>query len=747
VGRPGTARTGSERRQAAPRRALDAALDEAPIGMAVVDADGRYLYVNRTLAAINGLPADEHIGRSFREVLTPEVADATEAVIARVIEHGEAVEDEVEWPDTSGRPRRWRRIIYPLRRDGRTAAVGALIRDVTTFHEAETARRQGEELLRIIYDSTYDPMVILDGEEVVDANRAWLDLIQYDRDEAIGRSILDLIAPEQRELARRRIAEGLTAPYEVHVLRRDGRRLTIQTRAQEVSYRGRRLRINVGHDVTAVRESEERFRLLLEGIGAIVWEADPETVRFSYVSPQVEDLLGYPRDDWLEDGFWADHLHPDDRERTVDECRCAIAACEDHELEYRMVASDGRAVWLRDSVRVALDQDGRPSLLRGVMVDMTERKSLEEQLQHAMKMEAIGRLAGGLAHDFNNLLTAVIAHAEHAAAETAEPAVRAEMDGVLAAAERGAALTRQLLAFGHRSKPSPEPVHPNQLLRAMEPMLRRLLRENVDLQLDLRPVGTVMIDPGQLEQVVMNLVVNAHEAMPDGGCLRISTGAVAEERAGTIAISDTGPGIDVGDRERIFEPYFTTKPAGESSGLGLATVYGIVSAAGGRVTVGDGEAGGALFEVRLPLAGDAAAPAPPDRTAPELAADARGTVLLVEDEAGVRAVVERMLESAGYAVVSAPGAREALAEAERLGEALDLLVTDVVMPEVGGPELAERLRATRPELPVLYMSGYAPGEREPGRDDARAGFLGKPFGSRELLDAADRVLNRTRRPV
>jgi two-component system cell cycle sensor histidine kinase/response regulator CckA len=741
------AKTGIERRTSGPRRALDAALDEAPIGIAVLDSDARYLYVNKTLADVNGRSVDEHIGRSVRETLAPEIAAVAEAAVRRALESGEPFEDEVVYPNPAGSVRRWQRIIYPLPRDGQLTAVGAIVRDVTRLRDEEDARRQGEELLRIIYDSTYDPMVILDGEQVVDANRAWLDLIQASRDEVIGRSILDFVVPEQHDLAQRRIAEGLLAPYEVQIVRADGRRLTLQTRAQEVNYRGRRLRINVGHDVTAARESEQRYRMLLEGIGAIVWEADPDTMRFTYVSPQVEALLGYPREAWLEDGFWEATLHPEDREATVAECRRAIDAGRDHELEYRMTARDGGAVWLRDSVRVTLDPDGRTSLLRGVMVDMTERKSLEEQLQHALKMEAVGRLAGGLAHDFNNLLTAVMAHAEHAAAQAGTPELRAEMDGILAAAERGSALTRQLLAFGQRSKPRPEPVPPNQLLRAMEPMLRRLLRENVELQLALTPVGTVMIDRGQLEQVLMNLVVNAHEAMPDGGCLRIQTYVVERERTAAIVVTDTGSGIPRADRERIFEPYFSTKPAGESSGLGLATVYAIVRDAGGRVVVGESADGGARFEVMLPLAGDAPAPEPPRPARPERARDVRATALLAEDEAAVRTVVERMLTGAGYAVVSAADWREALDAAEELGGSLDLLVTDVVMPELGGPELAERLRERRPELPVLYMSGYAPGEREPGRDDRRAGFIGKPFSSSELLDAADRVLDRARRTV
>jgi two-component system, cell cycle sensor histidine kinase and response regulator CckA len=509
----------------------------------------------------------------------------------------------------------------------------------------------------------------------------------------------------------------------------------------------------------ALRESEERFRQLIEGIRAIVWEADPDTLRFTYVSPQAEQILGFPLERWKELGFWQERLHPDDRDEMVRLCVSAIERGEDHQLEYRLVAADGRALWFCDVVRVDIDADGRPTAVRGVMVDITaqkraeqDRAAMEAQLRHAQKMEAVGRLAGGLAHDFNNLLTAVLAHAEHAADQAVSPTVQEEIAGIRNAAERGAALTAQLLAFGRPERPALEHVDVNGVLAELASMLGRLIGEDIELVLDLAPgLGAVRADAGQLEQVVVNLAVNARDAMPRGGILRIQTASLPPLGAGPaglagepsvmLAVSDTGMGMDAPTIERIFDPYFTTKEHGKGSGLGLATVYAIVTEAGGKIDVSSRPGEGSRFAVYLPLT-PAGRPSDRRRRA-ELRPGANGgeSVLLVEDEPAVRAVTERLLRRNGYRVAAAAGWREAEHIWRSLEGSVDLLLTDVTMPELSGPELASRLRERKPALPVVFVYGHPPESGDELKRDPRIRFVAKPFTSATLLGALRDLLD------
>jgi PAS domain S-box-containing protein len=500
-------------------------------------------------------------------------------------------------------------------------------------------------------------------------------------------------------------------------------------------------------------EAGRRFLDLVEGLDAIVWERDVESGRLTFMSRQAEAVLGYPTAAWLEDpGFWLAHVHPEDRDRMEAAARgAADVGPQGAAHEYRMLAADGRTVWLRDRVQAVRDAGGRPTLLRGLSVDITEVKALEAQLLHSQKMEAIGRLAGGVAHDFNNLLTVISGRVELILARLdAGHPLREDVALVQRAAERAAALTAQLLTFSRKQVLRPQPVGLDATLAGTEPLLRRVIGEDVELVTRGRATGLVLADRVQLEQVLLNLVVNARDAMPDGGRLTIETGdqeldEAAARRLGmppgryaVLRVQDTGVGMDARTQARIFEPFFTTKGEGRGTGLGLATVYGIVTQSGGHVTVSSAPGRGATFTVYLPWAPAAGAePAPEAAPRPGRGV---GVILLVEDEEEVRDLARDILAGRGYTVLEAATPEAALAQA-RAGEPIDLLLTDVVMPRINGRELAERLRALRPGLPVLYMSGYTDdallhrGVAAPG-----AHFLQKPFSPAALLRRVHEVL-------
>ena len=510
--------------------------------------------------------------------------------------------------------------------------------------------------------------------------------------------------------------------------------------------------------------TEQRYRELLDGVDAIIWEAEAETLRLCFVSQGAERLLGYPLERWLnEPNFFAKLLHPDDREATLGRLQVAAREMCDQRLEFRVVAADGRIVWLSDHVRVVTDSLGRARRLRGAMIDITNQKHAldalrrrEQQLRQAQKLEALGRLAGGIAHDFNNLLTAIQGHTSLMLAELEEgDAHRADLQEIKRAAERAASLTRQLLAFSRKQVLQPKIVDLNVIVQEMEKLLRRVIGEDIELVVLQEPsLGRALADPGQLEQVVMNLVVNARDAMPCGGRITIETANVdldertAQRLPGPIrpgpyvmlAVTDTGHGMDKETQSRIFEPFFTTKEKG--TGLGLSTVYGIVKQSGGYIWVYSEPGQGTTFEVYLPRVEAVAEPA----TGADRLGEARGgseTILVVEDEGAVRDLVRRSLERKGYTVLCASSTDEALTLGSRRDRPIHLLLTDVVMPQMSGYELARRLTLLRPEMRVLYMSGYPEnGTAQRAMMEPGAWLLEKPFTPYELTSAVRRVLDR-----
>jgi PAS domain S-box-containing protein len=491
------------------------------------------------------------------------------------------------------------------------------------------------------------------------------------------------------------------------------------------------------------QRSEQHFRSLIEnGTDMIAILGRGGSV--DYLSPSAERIFGFPVEHYIGN-TGVDFIHPDDRQE-VQQAIARVLAGAHEEVECRVPASDGTYRTMISTFR--LIESGPHAggiLLNGH--DASGRRAIEaelalkeDELRQGQKMEAVGQLAGGVAHDFNNLLTAIHGYAEFArdgAEEAGLPKLESDIREILRSADRAGELTRHLLAFSRRQRLEPVPLELNQLIGNLDRLLRRLIGEHIEfVTLFADEPCWVEADPGQLEQVLVNLAVNARDAMPTGGTLTI---AISAGEQAVLTVADTGHGMDTETRERAFEPFYTTKRVGEGTGLGLATVYGIVAQSGGEIEIESSVSVGTTFTVTLPRIGQPAATNVDEQDEIEPTRGV-GRILLVEDEPAVRAIAARMLQKAGYEVVEARDGEEGLRVAEREIGQLDLLLTDVVMPRLSGPELATRLRALRPELPVIYCSGYLTGTLTDVLGPGEM-ILTKPFTSAELLAAISATLH------
>jgi PAS domain S-box-containing protein len=504
-------------------------------------------------------------------------------------------------------------------------------------------------------------------------------------------------------------------------------------------------------------EAEIKYRMIVEQVAAISYIAEPGvTGRWYYVSPQIESILGFTSEEWLEDSEnWLRHIHPDDHP-AVNAAEAAGLQGKSFQAEYRITRKDGRTVWISDTATIAQGSENHP-VMEGFMVDISERKLMEMQSQQARRMEAVGRLAGGIAHDFNNLLTIIKGYTELARQRTeGQTALRNDIERIDDASERAAALVRQLLAFSRKQVLQPKNLDLNGIVGGLEQLLRRLMGEDIHMHVKMSPdLGTIKADPSQIEQVLMNLVVNARDAMPHGGKLSIETSnaeldhayagehvSVKPGRYVMLAVSDSGTGMTPETVAQIFEPFFTTKGGTRGTGLGLSTTYGIVKQSGGYIWVYSEPEHGTTFKVYLPRVAESAEPlaAAQLTTTPQKGTE---TVLLVEDEEPVRDLTETVLTSYGYKVAVTQDPEHAIRIAES-GIQIQLVLTDVVMPSMSGRELVRRLMMKHPHLRVLYMSGYTDDIiTNGGVLEAGLAFLQKPFTPaalakkvREALDAA-----------
>jgi len=508
--------------------------------------------------------------------------------------------------------------------------------------------------------------------------------------------------------------------------------------------------VMIATDVTALEEQRVLIQVALDATGLGTWTYNPGAQTGSW-DEMTCNIFGAPLGTQAPsfERLLEQYIHPEDRELVVRGMAGAQETGRYGPLEHRIVRAGGEVRWVSGSGLAVKNAQGKLVSLVGSVQDITERRTLEARLLEAQKLESIGRLAGGVAHDFNNMLTAILGNVDFAAEAESLEEVRPLLAEIRLTAERSAALTAQLLAFARRQVIAPKVVDPNALIQRVEALFRRLIGEQIRVTLSLEAGGLVRVDESQLEQVIMNLVTNARDAMGGGGSLRIETSEVVLDQsyaAGqldvtpgryvAIAVVDSGPGIPPAVLPHIFEPFYTTRAGG--TGLGLATCYGIVKQSGGHIVVASELGRGTAFRVYLPkveadVPRAAASPAGPTATSGE-------RVLLVEDEPSVRAVAERALERHGYRVRSVGTGEEALRLASSEA-AFALLVTDVVLPGISGRELALQLTQHWPELRVLFISGYTQNTIEHGGVlDPGISFLQKPFLPAELLLAARKVL-------
>lgn len=647
---------------------------------------------------------------------------------------------------------------------------GGLV-DITARKQAEAALAAHLEFLQLLLDTIPNPIFFKDAQGAyLGCNKAFEDYLGVTRNEIVGKTVYDLSPRELADEYHRMDLEAFqttgTQVYESRVQAADGaRRHVVFHKATFPDPTG-----GVGGlvgmitDITGLKqaeaelqESEQRFRLMAETIQDVFWIATPGIGKMVYVSPAYEQVWGRPCQELNQSPqAFLEAIHPEDRERVKSEITAAREQGIPWSHEYRVIQPDGAVRWIQDRGFPVRDDQGRVTLFTGVATDVTEHKVLEAQLLQAQKMEAVGRLAGGVAHDFNNLLMAITGYGELMRGNILrDDPLYSHLENILKAGDRAAALTQQLLTFSRQKIIQPQVIDLNRVVLDLEPMLRRLIGEDLDLEIvtDRRP-AVVKADPGQMGQIIMNLVVNARDAMPQGGRLTLKT-ALPEfkESRNTrfglappgdyvrLVVQDTGAGMDEATQAHVFEPFFTTKEVGKGTGLGLSTVYGIVKQSGGYLDLESSPGAGSTFTIYLPRL---EAIVVPPRVKIPITANFQGeeTILLVEDEDMLRGLLAKFLRLYGYTVLEARHGGEALLTCERHPGPIHLMVTDVVMPQMSGRELADRLTPLRPEMQVLYMSGYTEDALvQHGVADLSVAFLQKPFRPIELARRVHAVLH------
>jgi PAS domain S-box-containing protein len=726
----------------------------------VFDRQGRYLTVAPTDDAFRHIPPDDLIGKELYDVFSKEEADLLLGHIQRALDEG-----------------RMHRVEYSLRINGAQVwfdgSVSPMSKDEVLWVARDvTVRKRAEQLIQlqaIALGAAANAIAITDAEGIITwVNPAFTAVTGYAPEEVVGRSPRILKSGEHDaefyEDLWKTVLSGQVWRGEMTNRRKDGdlyyqdQTITpVMNEAGDVTHF-----VAIQQDITQrkqaeveLRQAEEKYRSMFENAVEGIYQSTPEGV-FTSVNPAMVRILGYESQEELTIHRMASQHYVDpncwEKLQATLAGKGVVAG-----FECEVYRKDLSKVWISENIRAIRDGSRSVRFHEGSVEDITERKSLEEQFRQAQKMEAVGTLAGGIAHDFNNLLTAIIGYSD-LNLQQLKPGnpLRDDIEEIRKAGERASSLTRQLLAFSRKQILEPRVLDLNHTVSDMQKMLQRLIGEDLRLETVLDPaLGSVKADPGQIEQVLMNLAVNARDAMPDGGKVTIETANVDldEHHASThvtvkpgpyvrLTISDTGCGMDRQTQAHMFEPFFTTKAVGQGTGLGLSTVYGIVKQSGGSIWVYSEVGKGTTFKIYLPRVDEEVRELerlPPPAEFP------RGTetILLAEDDETVRTITIVVLKTLGYEVLQAVNGDAALLICERFEGEIHLLLSDLVMPEMSGRELVQRLAGMLPHMRVLYMSGYTENAMvQQEVSEGSVSFLPKPFTPSSLAQKVREVLDK-----
>ena len=738
-------------------------VEHAPVGVLVVDSSGECIEANRAAELMLGYEPGELTKTTIWDIPEEEDLDLAKLHFARVKECGYA-DDDLRLRRKNGSTVWCSVRAVKLGDDG----VLAIFQDLTQRKQAEGALREAVRFNRQVLDCARDGIIVYGPDlRIIVWNRHMEELSGVPAKDLIGR-LPQEVFPFIGDIGMIERLKGVLFTGQPDAIDFEFP-LQLSGRSGWASDVTGPLRNEAGEivgligtvrEITERKQAEQelaranlRLQVAAASGGLGIWDGDVRTHTLTWDDRQYE-MYGVARNEFASCyDAWLNRMHPDDLERVTEAFAAALRDGNRFDQEFRIVRPDGEIRYLKGEGLVEWDAEGRPVRMVGLNQDITEskraqqeRERLLEQLAQAQRMESIGCLAGGVAHDFNNLLTVINGYSELALTELcADDPLQKTLREILHAGERAAALTRQLLAYSRKQVLQPQVLELNVVLEGMRAMLERLVGEDMDVRFALSPESpTVRADLLQLEQVVMNLVVNARDAMPQGGSLTIATNlaersvvpsapdaVLGASRYAVLVVRDTGVGMDEATRQRIFEPFFTTKGRGEGTGLGLSMVEGIVLQSGGFITVDSKLGQGATFSVYLPHLTGETAPALKPESSPVPAG--YETILLVEDQEDVRDYTAALLMEYGYYVIPVAGAAEALRVCETRPERIHLLLTDVVMPQVSGKELARQLKEIRPGVRILYMSGYTDDViAQHGELDEGTQFIQKPF-SREAL--------------
>ncbi len=659
---------------------------------------------------------------------------------------------------------------------GKLVGIQGIIRDITERKQAELELKTSRESLENIFKASPIGIGIVEGRRFVKVNDAFLNMLGYTPDEIINISTR-IIYPSDHEYDRMgkvhyaQIEQKGRAFNVTRFRHKNGKLIDIHLRSKKMDmHEGDNAIIFTALDVTdqlkaseALMQSEEKFRTLISAIKDVFWIISPKFEKIHFLSPSYEDIFGRSTDDLMQDPeSWCNLMHEDDCKAYIKIHNHVLETSEAYTAEYRIITPGGVEKWIYEKGFPIHDALGKVKLMAGSSSDITSTKNLEqehehlqEQLRQSQKMEAIGQLAGGVAHDFNNILQAVLGYAQLLKDTLEQESSEYECaNEIYSGAERAAGLTQQLLAFSRRQIIELAPVQLNKVVDNLCSLINRLISEQVQLEVVLNPeLKTMKGDVGQIEQILLNLCINARDAMPEGGRISIKTMQVTFDdefcqhnnwaQPGQfvgLEITDTGKGIPEEIKDKIFDPFFTTKPLGQGTGLGLATVYGIIKQHNGLINVVSELNRGATFRIYFP-ATDAA---PEGQSQAETFKQTRGneTILIAEDDASLRRLVSKILTDQGYTVLEAEDGQQATEIAEAHLKLIDLVVLDVVMPRKTGKVVMEEVHALKPDLPIIFISGYSSGGIHANFVlEKGLMFIQKPFNIKKLLGKIREILD------